>query len=905
MSELESALLQGAEQDIRSSYDLLRSLETSQEIERGLTNLRVPETQIEEDIFQDAVPPPRPQTNLEVTEQDIINHIEDLDLDEDEIEVGLRQRVNQDRARELEEIRIAEQRKAELEAEAKRLLQEKIDRERLAKQLLEKRRVLPGDDPLTQPEGETKQQIDERARRRRVARETREDMERMRKKIREGETKEPETSAQRFNREQEEELKRFKDRLRKATQRGLRRQSLGRTDTPPTTQIGREIQETTQIMRRNIDAVIERGVALEDLRVRGQQLREGSEQFLQEAIRLRKIKEQSPLGAMLKKLLAVMFGLVTGSVAYNTFMAIFFDPKDDEEEEKREEIIEEVESNLGTNSGKMNPEVRRNFGKESLLETSQGDLYYDEEDNILVVSYRGTDFSRLGDRPDLALIDIINDLNMGTESYMGLLVHAGFLRMFLESLPEVKDFINEFMNDDTIIYTTGHSAGSPSAILLAYTINQHRKNHNAVAYVFGSPRFLIEGKSVEMMNSVVPHIFRIDADNDLIPYLPPRIKPNPLPQYMHVGTEYIFKSDFLGGYGIETGDNRTTRSLQELGSILYKIMFLYTGAGDYILADGSSLLGRLIEAKRLLNPATFLEEVKTIGQGILFNLDLIENPYVDRSRYDFRDSPTRMRRVMREQKMKQIDAIKEGFRNSWGDKMRKMNSILFSMTRSIDQIDNEAYLMQPMGADAFVTSRDTLRIKDRFLRAGIPSEAVDNYLKSIFDVMYDRGEGFKQSLIDQFGERIGTAIGNTFGNYLTFRTAMMNLGFATGIALALNFFIQGQYNRFLGHRIVNYDKILSAFTEGKSILKHSIKNESDIIGDHDIKTDEGVFQRTDKTHFGRKVYESEGMNFTPHYHDGEIYMNHLPNLNSAIMGYYLYKPNEFNSGTAIKGFVIY
>ena len=75
-------------------------------------------------------------------------------------------------------------------------------------------------------------------------------------------------------------------------------------------------------------------------------------------------------------------------------------------EREREEIVKEVESRLGTNSGKMNPEVRVNFGKESLLETSQGDLYYDSTDNILVVSYRGTDFSRLGDRPDLALIDI-------------------------------------------------------------------------------------------------------------------------------------------------------------------------------------------------------------------------------------------------------------------------------------------------------------------------------------------------------------------------------------------------------------------------------------------------------------------------------------------------------------------
>ena len=290
MSELESALLQGAEEDIRSSYDLLRSLETSQEIERGLTNLRVPETQIEEDIFQDAVSRPRPQTNLEVTEEDIINHIEELDLDEDDIEVGLRQRVNQDRARELEEIRIAEQRKAELEAEAKRLLQEKIDRDKLAKQLLEKRRVIPGDDPLSQPEGETKQQIDERARRRRVARETREDVERMRKKIREGETKEPETRAERFRREIDEDTQRLRQRLRRAQRQGVRRQAgefIGEAK-----QISREIEETTNIMRQNIDAVIERGVALEDLRVRGQQLREGSRQFLREAKILRRIKSK-------------------------------------------------------------------------------------------------------------------------------------------------------------------------------------------------------------------------------------------------------------------------------------------------------------------------------------------------------------------------------------------------------------------------------------------------------------------------------------------------------------------------------------------------------------------------------------------------------------------------------------
>ena len=48
------------------------------------------------------------------------------------------------------------------------------------------------------------------------------------------------------------------------------------------------------------------------------------------------------------------------------------------------------------------------------------------------------------------------------------------------------------------------------------------------------------------------------------------------------------------------------------------------------------------------------------------------------------------------------------------------------------------------------------------------------------------------------------------------------------------------------------------------------------------------------------------MRFTPHFHKGEIYMNHLPNLDQAIMGYYLYKPDEFkNRQGQIKGFVLF
>lgn len=610
----------------------------------------------------------------------------------------------------------------------------------------------------------------------------------------------------------------------------------------------------------------------------------------------------------LLKVLGIIGGTIVGYNAEESLRANYNARRRRQREKKemREEIIKEIENDLGTNSGTMNPEVRKNFGKESFFETSQGDLHYSEEDNILVVSYRGTDFSRLFDRPDLALIDIVNDLNMGTRQYMGLSLHAGFLDMFLESLPEIKEFINQYMDNDTIVYTTGHSAGSPSAVLLAYTINQHRGNHNCICYTFGSPRFVIEGKSAERINSVVPHHFRINTDNDLVPYLPPRIKPNPIPQYIHVGTEYVFSSEG-GGYGINKEDTRTVRNLKDLGHILYKIMFLYTGAGNYVLSDGSSLLGRLIDAKKLLNPITFFQEVSRTGKSILFNLDLIENPFVDRSRYNFRSSPMRTSRALREQMGLAIDRIKEGFKNSWGDKLDKINSILYRSTdRFIFQLDQEAYeLAWDLTGDAFKTSRQTLRIKTLMVRAGIPETAVDNYLTSIFDVTYNRGRNFKQTLIDYYGTKIGNAIANTFGNYLTFRTFMINCGFATGLALVFNFFIQGQYDRFLGHRIVNYDKILSTFTDGKMELGHPIKSENEIIGNNDVKTSDGIYKRTNKKHFNKTVYESDGMNFTPHFHRGEIYMNHLPsNMSDAIMGYYLYKPEEFGDGP-IKGFVVY
>jgi hypothetical protein len=587
----------------------------------------------------------------------------------------------------------------------------------------------------------------------------------------------------------------------------------------------------------------------------------------------------------------------------------FLEGEADEIEKDLEEDLKDLklddilkpDNSKGINTGGLKP--KKSFGTEDLFATSQGDFYHDEEQNIMVFVYRGTDFNRFLDRPDLALIDIINDLNMGVTEYMGLEVHSGFLKMFLESLDEVTEIINEFMNDETLVYVTGHSAGSVPSILLAYLINLHRGNTNAIVYTFGSPRGFIEGKTATRINKIVPHIFRVANDNDIVPFLPPRIEPNIIPQYIHVGTEYLFKSQALGGYGIEKGDFRTARNV---GDILEKItiaMFLRSSANGYIMSDGSTLMGRLLEARKIItNPVEFIKDIRLSMQSILFYFDLIENPYVDSSRYNFRDSPQRRSRVNRANQERIINSIKAGFKNSWGDIIGDI------FERSTETLEREAYETAGARLDesVFVSSRGTQTIKNRFLRAGVPLEAVNNYLTTIYKTAFDGAkEEFSTSMKNMFGNAVGEALAGTFGNFQNLFTALTDIGGATTIALVLYFFVSGQYQRFLGHTTYAYDQTLSALTGGKANLGHAIKSEEEILGDNDCSTAEGIFSKTSEKHFGRPVYESDGMRFTPHYHNGDIYMNHLPNIQNAIMGYYLYKPNEFDESSAVKGFVLY
>ena len=626
---------------------------------------------------------------------------------------------------------------------------------------------------------------------------------------------------------------------------------------------------------------------------------------------------------------------------------------------KAHEMAQKLEDDLaGTNIGTMNPEVRANrktFGTEGLFESSQGDMYYDDEQNIIIVSYRGTDFSRLfTGRPDLAIVDIINDLNMGVADYNGLKVHQGFLNMFLESLPEVQEFIDENMDEDTIVYTTGHSAGSPSAVLLAYLINQHRGNQHAICYTFGSPRFVIEGASAQLLDKTVPHHYRVNTDTDIIPYLPPRIVPNVIPQYIHIGTEYVFNDDEKGGYGIRKEDTRTTRSLAELGILIAGLLAKVVLRNNLIMPDGTSLASRISNIARpdtltmgVLNEisdgyyrlfnflypshlmgidgvsATFNRKVQEIKQRFLYDfpqakniIDSIPNPatlraywdvdgWVDANQYEYEGNrysvPLNLFRATSRDQFQEILRQKQDELNPFdagltgaslgGDPnnvvgLLRLRSLGIPVDRykkylnGLKQIFSGANLQQEFVSDAQFVVRNNRH------------DGYKSFMKLIFRT--DRATNFMLALFPSFSF-IQEILLQGAGMYLAIDTLRSMYGLVTG-----------QTSRFLGHRTSVYDRVLSAFTDNKADLGHSVRPESEILGDNDCSTADGVFTKTAEEHFGRPVYESDGMRFTPHAHQGDLYMNHLPNLQDAIMGYYLYKPDEFKNRTgAIKGFVVF
>jgi predicted lipase len=134
-------------------------------------------------------------------------------------------------------------------------------------------------------------------------------------------------------------------------------------------------------------------------------------------------------------------------------------------------------------------------------DNAAGLLCYSTELNRLTVAYRGTDDP----------MDWGNNMDVDQAEYLGVAVHAGFLRYYTSTADAVIAFVKQHATSRTECYTTGHSLGGNPSVLLALELKQ---KHGIVVsnYNFGTPRGFFGDTSA--LEAAVPHMYRVADRQD-------------------------------------------------------------------------------------------------------------------------------------------------------------------------------------------------------------------------------------------------------------------------------------------------------------------------------------------------------------------------------------------------------
>lgn len=125
--------------------------------------------------------------------------------------------------------------------------------------------------------------------------------------------------------------------------------------------------------------------------------------------------------------------------------------------------------------------------------------------NVVVLAFRGTEVTQMA--------DIKADLNAVITDDKGQSIHTGFLNAFGEICFEVKEALDT-LDDEAIVYVTGHSLGGALAMVATYKLADER---TAACYTFGSPRV----GGTEFAETVKTPVYRVVNAADVVPRLPP------------------------------------------------------------------------------------------------------------------------------------------------------------------------------------------------------------------------------------------------------------------------------------------------------------------------------------------------------------------------------------------------
>jgi len=578
------------------------------------------------------------------------------------------------------------------------------------------------------------------------------------------------------------------------------------------------------------------------------------------------------------------------------------------------------------NQPDIEPYTTREFmGSEGGFSMTQGLLLFDETSNRIVIVYRGTDFSRMFDRPDLAVSDIIADLNTLPKDFYGVLAHFGFIQYVESSLEQVLSFLDKhyfYETERPRIFISGHSLGGAGCQLLNYYLAKEKGIENIVCYTYGSPRVFFESAGLKDVMRLLKNNYRITNKYDIIPYLPPRFSPNPISQYLHIGTEYNFDNDSVGKFDVIYKDTRTTGSMGKLIVLLTGLLVGYLISASYITAEGSYLLQHIVDFLKYVSPfyfgAQFVKDTSRIVQMIysmydpsytgIVGTNMRENWSRATTRgFDAKPSYEKFKDIYR---WETLSNVKRRFANSFPEQMARVNEQLSRYQGKVFNsiFDATATRRQMAGRHPRAVVRT---IRNVMLENGIPQKAVANYFTNINEVLY--GENYTSRVRSMFGREFAD---NFWTKLFPSKEALTNFfAYGSGILALIEliiWFAKREYRRFMGHRIVEYERLLEMADLRKIVVGHGVKPEADMLRDGDtVADDHRTYKKSGEEVHGKPLFKvrDESFKYIPHYNNGVLRMLPLPrSMGEAIIGLYIYDPNkEFVMArySQVKGFVIF
>lgn len=563
------------------------------------------------------------------------------------------------------------------------------------------------------------------------------------------------------------------------------------------------------------------------------------------------------------------------------------------------------------------------MGSESFGVTEQGRMYYSSRDNIISIAYRGTDFGRVYTRPDLFVADLINDVSMRMVHWEGMKVHSGFLDFFLKTQQEVYNFINQHKNDDTLIYTTGHSYGAIPSIILASQLNQQSGKRMAINYNFGSPRGFDKQTALNLMNHV--NIFRIADINDPITLLPPSNT-----GYYHTGDAITFQiTPQLEAKVVEFIDGKSEKS-DELFNIQRNSV--YKTAGNVGLVGGIQLLLMKISTPEQLslagrigsffhnfvNPVQVVRNIygnlKDLAMYGLYYSGQISNPRVNVRRgdiigsgvYNLRNTPERQNRmnVIKNFREATAELQVERFLSQY-PKCRKYFNKRYGGTSFLPkQKWNE--LMTTDGysewTEGFINTIDGT--------GSAPREAIKGFLTEMEMMMFPDKIAEYTDYMKSIG--LGSLL-NLFPTSPQMRSAILTAGGLTALyQMVQSIYTTISFIELNKHSLKKYDELLKYHGKQTLYWGWDIKKVKEMYADFDaIKDNENNFYSKTPSSFGdTHIFtqtDNPHLKFIPKYHrETGLTMMPIPeNLQKAIIGFVVISEEQANNPSPIKGLMAY